>query len=461
VRWDNLRVEAEEEHRLPGYREPAVVRTFDAPEALDTRFYEIRARSALNRVPKKSRMPFRWTINPYRGCAHACRFCQWGGTPILMGDGRTKPLAEVRPGDRVYGTIHDGRYRRYVITEVLDHWETFKPGYRITLEDGTELIASGDHRFLTPQRGWKHVTNNQSGVDRAHLTTNNSLMGTGQFAEGPVKSAEYERGYLCGLIRGDGHLSSSPPRFRLALADFEALRRGQRYLEDLDLETREFQFQAAVGDFREIRAIATGAGAAVTSIHHWVRWPDRPGLDWCRGFLAGIFDAEGCYSGSLRISNTDSQIIERTSDCLGRLGFKYTVEDYDRPNGLRCVRLLGGLAEALRFFHKVDPAITRKRAIEGAMVKTFGNLRVASIEPLGGKMILFDITTGTGDFIANGVVSHNCFARPTHTYLDFDAGRDFEREIVVKVNAPELVRAELSRPSWKIVLVAMGTDTDY
>ena len=75
-------------------------------------------------------------------------------------------------------------------------------------------------------------------------------------------------------------------------------------------------------------------------------------------------------------------------------------------------------------------------------------------------MRLYDITTGTGDFIANGVVSHNCFARPTHTYLDFDAGRDFEREIVVKVNAPEVVRAELARPSWKGEHVAMGTNTD-
>ena len=53
-----------------------------------------------------------------------------------------------------------------------------------------------------------------------------------------------------------------------------------------------------------------------------------------------------------------------------------------------------------------------------------------------------------------------CFARRTHTYLDFDAGRDFEREIVVKVNVPELLRAELARPSWKRELVALGTNTD-
>ena len=65
----------QEQASLPGYRDEAVVRRFDAPEALQTRFYEVRARSVLNRVPEQSRMPFRWTINPYRGCSHACVFC--------------------------------------------------------------------------------------------------------------------------------------------------------------------------------------------------------------------------------------------------------------------------------------------------------------------------------------------------------------------------------------------------
>ena len=75
VRWSNLTIEGEEQHRLPGYRDPASVRRFDAPEALDTRFYEVRAKSVLNRVPERSPMPFRWTINPYRGCSHACNYC--------------------------------------------------------------------------------------------------------------------------------------------------------------------------------------------------------------------------------------------------------------------------------------------------------------------------------------------------------------------------------------------------
>jgi DNA repair photolyase len=75
VRWDNLTVERQAEATLPGFKEPAVVRTFDAPEAMGIRFYEVRARSAINKVPESSRMPFRHTINPYRGCTHACVFC--------------------------------------------------------------------------------------------------------------------------------------------------------------------------------------------------------------------------------------------------------------------------------------------------------------------------------------------------------------------------------------------------
>jgi DNA repair photolyase len=75
VRWSNLTDEADEQRRLPGYRDDAVVRHFDAPEALDMRFYEVRSRSVLNRVPAQSRMPFSWTINPYRGCSHACVYC--------------------------------------------------------------------------------------------------------------------------------------------------------------------------------------------------------------------------------------------------------------------------------------------------------------------------------------------------------------------------------------------------
>lgn len=74
MRWDSQSTEAEAERRLPGLAREGTIRTFDAPEAMGIEFLEVEARSAINRVPGES-LPFSHTVNPYRGCTHACTFC--------------------------------------------------------------------------------------------------------------------------------------------------------------------------------------------------------------------------------------------------------------------------------------------------------------------------------------------------------------------------------------------------
>jgi len=252
---------------------------------------EITVKSVLN--PVKG-MPFRWSINPYRGCSHGCVFCLSGDTSILMADGTTRRLDKLCTGDKVIGTARR-RYRHLTPTPVLACWSTEKPAFRIALQNGTELIASGDHRFLS-DRGWKFVTGAEQGtMRRPHLTPNNKLMGTGTFATPPIRNADYERGYLCGKIRGGALKNASVP--------------------------------------------------------------------------------------------------------------------------------------------------------------------VLSIEQIGVRQ-LFDITTGTGDFIANGIVSHNCYARRTHWFLEEDGVQEWSSKIFVKANAPEVLRAELRRRTWKREEVALGTATD-
>ncbi len=254
----------------------------EAPDA-KLELFEERARSILSENDSPD-IPHRWSVNPYRGCMHACTYCLSAETPVLMGDGSVRAIASLRVGDEIYGTELRGRYRRYVRTRVLAHWSTFKPAWRVRLDDGTELIASGDHRFLS-DRGWKHVTGAEQGhARRPHLTTGNSLIGTG--------------------------------------------------------------------------------------------------------------------------------------------------------------------------------AITRKRDIEGQAIKNNARLGVTSVEALGVDLPMFDITTGTGDFIANGVVSHNCYARPSHQHLGFGAGTDFDRKIVVKVNAAELLRDAFERRSWTGDTVMLSGNTD-
>jgi DNA repair photolyase len=79
MRWDTLRLTDEDAPpaggNVPLLPRGAVTRQFDTPEFRGITFHEVTARSALNKVPEASKMPFRWTINPYRGCSHACKYC--------------------------------------------------------------------------------------------------------------------------------------------------------------------------------------------------------------------------------------------------------------------------------------------------------------------------------------------------------------------------------------------------
>ena len=107
-----------------------------------------------------------------------------------------------------------------------------------------------------------------------------------------------------------------------------------------------------------------------------------------------------------------------------------------------------------------DPSIRRNEGFEHQAVKSAARLEIVEIEPLGRTCELFDITTGTGDFIANGVISHNCYARPSHQYLNLSAGLDFETQLFYKKNAAAHLREELSRRSYNCSPINLGANTD-
>ncbi|MBV9205652.1 MAG: radical SAM protein, partial [Actinobacteria bacterium] len=396
MRWDNLRLDEPSESaqdadgtglsparpygELPLIERGAVARTFDTPGFRGMTFYEVHARSVVNRVPEASRMPFRWTINPYRGCQHACVYCLSGETPILMADGRTKPLAEVRAGDEVYGTSRRGRGRAYVRTTVLAHWSTVKPAYRVVLAGGTQLVCSGDHRFLTRQ-GWRHVTGGL--LRRPHLAPGQALTGTGGFAEPPKPNAAYRRGYLCGLIRGDGSIRQYcfPPRpaadrtylFPLPQAGpggGEGRARAADYLARAGIGCTEFLLSEDPGPGepcgrRRVTAIRTRGSGQVTTLEWLTGWPEDPGPDWRKGFLAGAFDACGDYRGGvLRFVPAEPEVAGWLASSLNCLSFDAAVEQAYPPGAPSGMWLRGGVRETLRFCHATDPATVARCSIE-------------------------------------------------------------------------------------------------
>jgi DNA repair photolyase len=474
MRWDGQRLDADDGGVLPGMPSlRGLLRSIQVPEFPGITLHEVRCRSALNEIPAASAMPFRWTINPYRGCVHSCVYCASGDTSVLMADGRQRRIADLRVGDRIIGTRTDGHDRRYVATQVLAHWSTVKPAFRLTLRDGTELIVSGDHRFLAAHRGWRHVVDALPGRgQRPSLTTSDELLGFGRTAETAKESPDYRLGYLTGMVRRDGLPRAFTDRradgraggvheFPLAVSDPEGLDRTQDYLLQEGVPTDRVDVSPAPAKRPPMTAIRTQTRAAFARIRALTAWPETPSAEWNRGFLAGIFDAGGSRHGPvLRIAYTDSEILEHTRAALDAYGFDTDPEDRERPPGVRSVRVRGGLREHLRFIHLVDPAIRRTCSVDGVAITGDADLRVTRIEPLGLDLPMYDVTTGTGDFVANGVISHNCFARGTHEWLELDAGHDFDSQIVVKTNLVDVLRKELARPSWRREHVALGTNTD-
>ncbi|MFJ8582713.1 Rv2578c family radical SAM protein [Micromonospora sp. NPDC093277] len=125
MRWDNLSAPPDEGSpdgaapaapplplALPG----AVARTFDTPGFAGMTFYEVQAKSIINRVPGASRVPFEWTINPYRGCSHACRYCYARNTHTYLdldagADFDRKVIVKVNAGELVRRELAAPRWR--------------------------------------------------------------------------------------------------------------------------------------------------------------------------------------------------------------------------------------------------------------------------------------------------------------------------------------------------------------
>ncbi|MGV9676715.1 Rv2578c family radical SAM protein [Nocardia sp. NPDC003482] len=74
MRWQGQTLDADD-GALPGLERAGFVRSVRTPEFEGVTFHEVLCKSALNKIPEGSGLPFKWTINPMRGCSHACRYC--------------------------------------------------------------------------------------------------------------------------------------------------------------------------------------------------------------------------------------------------------------------------------------------------------------------------------------------------------------------------------------------------
>ena len=382
------------------------------------------------------------------GCQHDCHYCLDGNTLIMMANGLTKNIKDIEIGDLIYGVKKDGVYWKYIVSEVTNKWKTRKTSYKITLENGTELISSADHRWLANRGGWKYVKGEMSGNNRRpYLTTNNTLRGFGNSTDtNKYKETDlYKKGYLSGMINGDGSLGiydysgkrgrkDVQYRFKLAIIDIEGIERTEKYLKYFGIDVKRYitPMKRRNGNIENFVSIRTNKKSNYYLIKKLISHKKQK--EFLRGYLAGIFDAEGNGSGVnrniKRISNTDEKIISMIESGMKIYSF-HSVFDKDqiRPSGkiLRTIRIKGGHREFIRFFQITQPAIKRHFDISGGSVKTFSGTKIISIKKHRKNQELYDITTTSENFIANGLISHNCYAKamsPRHKKIDLEHWAD-------------------------------------
>lgn len=410
--------------------------------------------------------PMAFRMDMYRGCDFGCRYCASGDTYISMYDGTFKQLKDIKVGDEIYGVTFINNHYKITKSIVKNFWSVKKVAYEIILANGVKLVCSGDHRWLT-DRGWKYTIGAMGGENqRPYLTTNNHMIGFDNldFTQ-REETDDFKLGYLSGMIRGDANLgcyvyngkrrkTEVDHRFRLAIKCTEATKRVAEYLNYFGVSVDWFDFDMLdrrTHQHVKVPSIRTSKKSAYERIYKLIEY--KSSNEFLRGFVSGIYDAEGSNSNCcIRICNTDNKIMDMLTKGLSLFGFTYTHDvDKHMPSGkiLKTVRLTGTMSDRVRFTTTFNTAIRPR--LDGLSVRQYDTLKIVSIKELG-IMTLYDITTTTENFFANGVVSHNCFAN-MNAFHEIGTGLSTWREADInKVRKMFQTALETDKESMSVIV---------
>lgn len=124
------------------------------------------------------------------GCSHDCSYCVDPKTSVMLPDGKTKKIKDLNINDEIMG--FDETFGIITSSFVLNKWFTYKTSYIIKLENGKELICSGNHRWLT-QEGWKYTLDEKKGAPGPFLKEGDIIIGFKEDSNASVKSIEKHR----------------------------------------------------------------------------------------------------------------------------------------------------------------------------------------------------------------------------------------------------------------------------
>lgn len=358
-------------------------------------------------------------------CNLMCKYCVSAGTKILLDNYDLKNIEDIKVGDSVLGFEENvsGYYRNKVMkAKVLNTFHRKSKVLEIETENGLKLNITDNHKILSsPKKTFIEVGKLKVG-DKIYYHPLIDLANKKNLSE----LINYKIGYITGIFKGDGSIKNYTRRSdnaqvyktRLAVKDKEIIQRTKKYLDDLDFNTYLKPFM--VSKKYNLKEDAIFSNRKDTYFNLLKLFEDNfkknTDEDYCRGFLAGIYDAEGsfCKSRFLRICNTDKDIIDEIIRCLDKISIEYILEESGKTKNKEHrwnirIDAKTDSKNSFNFLNIINSTLQRK-SFEGfldyAPLKT---LEIKSIKELPDEIDVYNLETETGTYIANGIAVHNCY----------------------------------------------------
>ena len=323
-------------------------------------------------------------------------WCFNKGTKVLMADLSYKSIDKIKLGEKVLSKNKNGQLVYSTVTKLFSRYTDELVKLK-TAE--MEITCTPEHQFYC-RSGNRHWTKakNLKGKNLHYFGYNYKI------------NNEFKRGWLSGVADGDGsfYTQGKSHAFRLKCKDEEMADIFAKWSNELGYPLRKPQYMEKFGYFLAIMTLTK-------ETKKFKKFLAKKGLkDFARGYLAGIYDAEGTGPFKVKqavIYNNNLEIVKTVSGFLQLLNIKFKIYKDTRRGGYhKNDNYHIKINNVPEFFIKCPPIISRKRdnILKMSLKSVKSRLRIEEVTSFYKKTKVYNIETETNTYIANGVLVHNC-----------------------------------------------------
>ena len=385
--------------------------------------------------------PIELSLDPSHLCNFNCPHCFDGNEEIMIDDFNVKKIKDIKIGDTVLG-LKDNKLTPTKVLKVFFNGKT-EEMYKFIFEDGDSFICTGDHKIWEPRCRWKYAKNFRVGnvVKKIFKQDNRQ-----------INLNKYEEGYIAGIALGDGcfwlsknrdrkgfYRKKKSGRFRLMMYDEIAMETFGKYCSDLGIRWHwgKCDFRGHKDYYPTLKY--SKKALWITDNNNALKIRELMDTEikdysFIVGWIAGIFDAEGSFSRSIRIHQFNDNVLHKLFENLNFLKYKYKVETKEgKTSG---IRLYGNLYTKINFFLTHRPKIERKfKCIFN--IKKHNKIKILKILKIKGIFEKVDLETETHNYFMKGVLVHNCNAQRYLVHHPEQVPRD--KKVMTKEHLERLI----------------------